>query len=518
MGAVMMPTSSSRIRRLLAAGFAAAALALPVPAGGLVQSENPDERQDFRSLDALRRQFNDAATRLNDAASRCDRLGMSNALAEMDGIIREVGRFGATRSVSRGLPGTRRLTGGAEQSRQALLSELTARRTAAAAVRPSNCPQPGQQPAPPGPGQQTPPAGTGVAPATSTGSGAAPVTSTGTGAAPSPLPGPAGNPPTPAAPQPPQGEGPPSRTLSYDSFYESFDRFERARDRCNINGMRLELATMEGRLEFMRTSLRQETIPRRQEHRRDEIRTAEAILESSRRAFPVNCPPGQQPPPPPPPPPAIETPVNPTLPPTDEVMQLPDRPDDRWRATFNASFGGAYLFDDDLDLGLALASFEADFPLFPGEFDESGLGNVRLGTKFRLVGEVGTGIHDERNAQGEFRDSVGVDWSAAALGLIVLPVGDEDSGIATGGTDFGLFGGAGYGFARFNFELTGPGIDFSESDTEDFFLFRAGGEIFFDEHNGVRAAYTRWDDFQEDGISANVFSVSYVRRFGGGRR
>ena len=59
--------------------------------------------------------------------------------------------------------------------------------------------------------------------------------------------------------------------------------------------------------------------------------------------------------------------------------------------------------------------------LHEGEFTESGLGAVRLGTKFMLT---------PTDAPTRF----------ALSGFIDLPTGDDESGIATGGTDFGIGG------------------------------------------------------------------------------
>lgn len=59
--------------------------------------------------------------------------------------------------------------------------------------------------------------------------------------------------------------------------------------------------------------------------------------------------------------------------------------------------------------------------LHRGEFTESGLGNIRLATKFGL---------SPMDSPTRF----------ALSGFVDLPTGDDDSGIATGGTDFGIGG------------------------------------------------------------------------------
>ncbi|HVG24483.1 MAG TPA: OmpA family protein, partial [Thermoanaerobaculia bacterium] len=66
--------------------------------------------------------------------------------------------------------------------------------------------------------------------------------------------------------------------------------------------------------------------------------------------------------------------------------------------------------------------------LHRGEFNESGLGAIRLATKFGLT---------PSDAPTRF----------ALSGFVDLPTGDDDSGIATGGTDFGVGGHLTHGIA-----------------------------------------------------------------------
>lgn len=66
-----------------------------------------------------------------------------------------------------------------------------------------------------------------------------------------------------------------------------------------------------------------------------------------------------------------------------------------------------------------LSGFINGYP-YAGEFDDSGLGNLHIGTKFALTDPNTT---DSRLALSLFAD---------------LPTGDEDSGIASGSTDYGV--------------------------------------------------------------------------------
>ena len=261
-------------------------------------------------------------------------------------------------------------------------------------------------------------------------------------------------------------------------------RFRLARDACDLAGMAAAL----NELETLSAAADQYD-----NENAGSIRTLRDTARSERAA---RCP---TPPPAPPPPPPAER--------TEDVMQLPQRFEG---PTYNVGFGGTYLSDGPLDLGLVGATFDVDLPLDGPE--PSGLGQVRLGPRFRITGDVQTGLFDESHEAGAFSDSLGLQWSASAFAGIALPVGDRDPG--NPGEGFALFAQAGYGFARFRFEASGPGFDFGDSRTSDFLTFRLGAEYNLDGRNSLRATYTRWDDFESDGISANLFGISYVRVLG----
>jgi outer membrane protein OmpA-like peptidoglycan-associated protein len=88
---------------------------------------------------------------------------------------------------------------------------------------------------------------------------------------------------------------------------------------------------------------------------------------------------------------------------------------DRWEVSVAVPYDDFNFDEEDLN------------PAFRGDFDASGLGNVRVATKFRLLGEAGG------------------DGSKLALNLFAeLPTGDED--VASDDTGFG----AGLGWSRAN--------------------------------------------------------------------
>jgi outer membrane protein OmpA-like peptidoglycan-associated protein len=90
--------------------------------------------------------------------------------------------------------------------------------------------------------------------------------------------------------------------------------------------------------------------------------------------------------------------------------------------------------------------------LHTGEFNESGLGAVRLATKFGLT---------PNDAPTRFALSAFVD----------LPTGDEDSGIATGGTDFGIGGHVTHGIASGSLKYIARG------DREDDNILGGTGDV-----------------------------------------
>jgi hypothetical protein len=308
--------------------------------------------------------------------------------------------------------------------------------------------------------------------------------------------------PQPEPPPPPPQPAPigPSRVSDVmRTVLDVHSQFERARDDCDREAMDAALRTLftlvlrtEEEADEIEAELGDGSpIPdgrsrRLDRWRRDRDATL-ALYEQARREAPRNCP-------------------GPPIP-------APGRPGHG--PAYYASLGGAWLTDHGFDAGLAQATLAVDFDL--GADDDPGgpgLGASRLGPRFRLLGEVSAGVLGESEDVAGFSTDSGVEWSAIGLAGLVLPIGDAEPGDLI--PQVSLFAGGGYGFARFGFELEGPGVDFSDGDTEDFFAFGAGLEARLGRSDAIRAAYTRWDDLEEDGISANLFSLSYVRRFGGG--
>jgi hypothetical protein len=140
--------------------------------------------------------------------------------------------------------------------------------------------------------------------------------------------------------------------------------------------------------------------------------------------------------------------------------------------------------------------------------DELNLGAItgrigaRLHPNFAIEGEGSFGVRDEEETSGGFTASLGLNHQVLGYAVGFIPVSPNAE----------LFGRIGYGVTDIEFELKGPGISESASESEGTIGLGVGGQYFFDGLNGVRAEYTRYD-FQDDGGDIDSVSISYVRRF-----
>jgi OOP family OmpA-OmpF porin len=145
--------------------------------------------------------------------------------------------------------------------------------------------------------------------------------------------------------------------------------------------------------------------------------------------------------------------------------------------------------------------------LHQGEFEESGLGAVRLATKFGLT---------PTDAPTRFALSAFVD----------LPTGDDDSGIATGGTDFGIGGHVTHGIASGSLAYVVRGdrenndvvAGTSDVSVPNEFHLDAGLNIpvgFFGPTNWISEINTVWYTGGDHAPDNPVFLVSGLRKWFG---
>ena len=133
-----------------------------------------------------------------------------------------------------------------------------------------------------------------------------------------------------------------------------------------------------------------------------------------------------------------------------------------------------------------------------------GLGTVqgRLGYKFHpnfaVEAEGALGVDTDSARIGAVAYDAKVKHSVAAYGVGIVPLGDK----------LELFARGGYGNTKV--KVSAPGL--AVSGDGDSWNYGAGAQYAFDGRNGVRADYTR-HDFRHNGGSADVWGLSYVRKF-----
>ena len=134
-----------------------------------------------------------------------------------------------------------------------------------------------------------------------------------------------------------------------------------------------------------------------------------------------------------------------------------------------------------------------------------GLGTIqgRLGYKFHpnfaVEGEGALRVDSDRRNIGGTTVDTKVKHSAAAYAVGMVPLSDK----------LDLFVRGGYGTTKA--KATSAGV--SVSDSNDSWNYGVGAQYFFDGQNGLRADYTRHDFRGAGNGSADVWGVSYVRRF-----
>jgi outer membrane immunogenic protein len=139
--------------------------------------------------------------------------------------------------------------------------------------------------------------------------------------------------------------------------------------------------------------------------------------------------------------------------------------------------------------------------LDPNGVDLNSLG-ARLGARFGnylgIEGEgyFGVGSHDTTVAGLPASDKLAHSFAAYAVGY--YPVSPN----------FDLLARIGYGTNRLNTTVGGA----STSLDRDSINYGAGGQYFFTPKDGIRAEYTR-ADYRDNGGHANIWGVSYVRKF-----
>lgn len=130
----------------------------------------------------------------------------------------------------------------------------------------------------------------------------------------------------------------------------------------------------------------------------------------------------------------------------------------------------------------------------------SGKFGTRLGY-LGVEGEVQFGVADDQVPCAICSDDIDVelkhDYAIYAVGFLPL------------NPNFDLFARIGYGEA----EAAGSVGNVSVSANDSSFRWGAGGQFFFDGVNGLRAEYTNSGNLDETDFEADIFTISYTRRF-----
>lgn len=130
----------------------------------------------------------------------------------------------------------------------------------------------------------------------------------------------------------------------------------------------------------------------------------------------------------------------------------------------------------------------------------TGHGGLVFAPNFAVEGEVMVGVVDEDVTVSGVDVNVGLNYLIGAYGRAQMPVTPQLT----------LFARAGLVNAEFEAEASGGGVTASESDSETGAGYGVGGEFMFDDFNGVRFDYTRYDI--ED-LEADALTIAYKRRF-----
>jgi outer membrane immunogenic protein len=163
------------------------------------------------------------------------------------------------------------------------------------------------------------------------------------------------------------------------------------------------------------------------------------------------------------------------------LMSVPALAQEGPASNVYGTIGYSHLDSDDADLGAITA---------------------RVGTRFTpnlgIEGELSVGVRDDDFMVGATPVKAELEYDAAVYGVAYLPVSEN----------FELFGRVGYGTTEA--KLSSGAV--SATDSEESWNYGFGGQYSLDARNGIRADWTR-RDYRDDAGEADVYSLSFVRRF-----
>jgi outer membrane immunogenic protein len=126
---------------------------------------------------------------------------------------------------------------------------------------------------------------------------------------------------------------------------------------------------------------------------------------------------------------------------------------------------------------------------------------ARFGQYFGVEGELGAGVTNDKATVNGVDIKAKIQHQEAIYGVGFLPLS----------ANFDLLARIGYGETRA--KANASAFNVADSASGNSWNYGVGGQYRFDEHNGVRADYTREEYTGNNGGAANVYAISYVRKF-----
>ena len=123
---------------------------------------------------------------------------------------------------------------------------------------------------------------------------------------------------------------------------------------------------------------------------------------------------------------------------------------------------------------------------------------ARFGKYVGIEGELGAGVKNDKTTVSGVDVKVEPQHQAAVYGVGYLPLAPN----------IDLFARVGYGTSKTKVSAAGSSV----SDDSDSWNYGVGGQYFFNDKNGVRADYTRYD-LRDSSANADTWALAYVRKF-----
>ena len=156
---------------------------------------------------------------------------------------------------------------------------------------------------------------------------------------------------------------------------------------------------------------------------------------------------------------------------------------------------------------MASPSFYGTLGYADSSTDHLNLGTIqgRLGARFSqylgVEGELGFGVTNDKTTVGGVDVKAKIQNQEAIYAVGFLPLNSQ----------WDLLARIGYGDTRAKAKASAFGV--ADSANGNSWNYGVGAQYHFDDKNGVRADYTREEYTGSNSGAANVYAVSYVRKF-----